>query len=183
MRRSPRPRTGCTGCRRFVKAHQLGVGARSDLHERLDLGLTRAQGHGKHIAFVAVRDFLPVHFHRKHRQRLRIEAQRPAVGAIALNGEAGPDLGPLRLEPEIERDPRHQPVGRAVILAADHGGAGGSVHGVEHERQVGLAPHVRNAGKPRRSVKNPSPGRSPGRLELFSAPCSSKNRTSARASA
>jgi hypothetical protein len=57
-----------------------------------------------------------------------------------------PRAHPCRLgaELELQLDPRHEPVGRAVILAANGGRRGGGILDVEHGADLGAAREGRN---------------------------------------
>src|SRR5205085_11805996 len=63
----------------------------------------------------------PVDLHRDELEPIPIEPKLPVVIAIALDAQAGAHPGPVGVEVEVEADLGHEPVGRAVILAADRG--------------------------------------------------------------
>ena len=61
-----------------------------------------------------------------------VRAAAAAMRAVALDLERRAHDRPLGIELEVERNLRHQPFGRAIILAADGGGRGDGILGVEH---------------------------------------------------
>jgi len=67
------------------------------------------------------------------------EPERPVVRAVARHRQPCGDMGACRIEAEVERHLGHQPVGRAIILAADDRGSGGG-GGVEHRDGVSPPP-------------------------------------------
>ena len=64
---------------------------------------------------------LAIDLDRDRFEAVAVEPERAVVIAIAFDLQCRPDDGPLGIEREVERDVGHQPVGRAIILAADGG--------------------------------------------------------------
>ena len=104
---------------RRIKAHQLGVGGRADFDLGLDRGVIVRHLDDELLAVEAMRDVGTVELHRNQLEVAPVEAQRPGVLAVPFNGEGRAHSRALGVEIELEADLRHQPIGRAIILAAD----------------------------------------------------------------
>jgi hypothetical protein len=76
---------------------------------------------------------------RNQFQIFGVEPQRPVVIAVTFHRQTRADPAVFRAEIEFEIDGRHQPVGRAIIRAADFGGRRrcGGIEAVEHGRDLG----------------------------------------------
>ena len=122
---------------RIVDTHQLSVGLGSDLDLGLDLGAIPGDRHRQQIVLVAVLDRLAVDGEAEQLQAFAVEHQRGVRDAIPLYPQHRAYDRPLRVQIELERDLRDQPVGRAIVFAANSGrGYGRGVQGVEHGRSI-----------------------------------------------
>ncbi len=119
---------------RGIKPHQLAVLLRHDRDFGLDRRRPPTDRDDQLPPFEARLHRLAVHPHGKQLQLLAIEPKRAVMLAVALHRQAGRDHRPRRVELEIERDRRDQPVGRTVILAPDGGRSGDGRTGIKHAR-------------------------------------------------
>ena len=123
-----------------IKTHQLAVALRRQFDQRLDLvrriGQRDDEGAGLEMPF-ALREQPAVHLHLQRHKAIAVQPQRPVMIAIARHGQPRTNLGQRGIKIEMQRDIRHQPVGRAIVGTADDcgRGGGGGVH--VHRRNLG----------------------------------------------
>ena len=70
--------------------------------------------------------------HADRMQPIAVEPQRPVVIATPRHRHRRANASLAGVQIEIERDFAHQPVGRAIILAADGWGLAGGTLDIEH---------------------------------------------------
>ena len=93
---------------------------------------------GQKLAFEAVRRGGAVDPDLDQLEPLGVQLERPAMRPVAGHAQPRSHPGPLGAEIELQLDRGHEPVRRAIILAADGGGRrGGSVLDVEQEADLG----------------------------------------------
>ena len=104
---------------RFVEAHQLGVCRRMDDDFGLDGRALPGNVDDQAWAIHPPGDVPAIHEHERGRNLVPVQLQRPVVIAVANDLQHCPDPRRFTIEREVERNLRHQPVGWAIILAAD----------------------------------------------------------------
>ena len=120
---------------RRVQPHQLRVLLRRDRDLDLDQMRLTGQRHDQPLAVDApVVHQRPVDAYRERFLARAVKPERLRMRAAPLDREPAPHDRPRGVEVEIERHFGHQPLGRAVILAAGDGGQGEGVLHVHARR-------------------------------------------------
>jgi hypothetical protein len=113
---------GAQDTARGVEPHQLAVLFGLDLDQGRDFRFIGIDRDNEPIVLQPPNPAfqgLAVAFDLDQLQPLAVEAQRFGMIAVAHDLQPRADQRLCRIEPEIERDFRYEPVGRAIVFAAD----------------------------------------------------------------